>query len=51
MIADDITTEALASLLADNDGKMAVVSSEGGIFEIIGGRYSQSGRGVSFDVF
>jgi replicative DNA helicase len=40
LVADDITPEATASLLADQKGRMAVMSAEGGIFDIIGGRYS-----------
>ncbi|MEW8331608.1 MAG: DUF3987 domain-containing protein, partial [Candidatus Thiodiazotropha sp.] len=40
LVADDVTPEKLASLLAENDGKMAIVSAEGGIFESIAGRYS-----------
>ena len=35
-----MTPEKLASLLAENDGKMSVISAEGGIFESIAGRYS-----------
>ena len=45
---DDVTPEALSSLLADNGGNISVISSEGGIFEILKGRYSQ---GVNIDVF
>nr|WP_241003277.1 DUF3987 domain-containing protein [Streptomyces sp. CB01881] len=40
LIADDVTPEGLASLLADQGGRMAVISAEGGIFDIIAGRYS-----------
>jgi primase 1 len=40
LLADDVTTEALTSLIADNGGKMAVVSAEGGIFETLSGMYS-----------
>ena len=40
LLADDITPEALTSLLADNGGKMAIVSAEGGIFETLSGMYS-----------
>lgn len=40
LVADDVTPEKLASLLAENDGKMAIISAEGGIFESIAGRYS-----------
>jgi hypothetical protein len=41
ILADDCTPEVLTSLLSENGGKMAVVSAEGGIFEILNGRYSQ----------
>lgn len=36
---DDITTEALALKLSDNNGMGAVISSEGGVFDTIAGRY------------
>ena len=36
----DVTPEKLASLLHANGGRMAVLSAEGGIFDIIAGRYS-----------
>jgi len=36
----DVTTERLGSLMADNNGKMSILSAEGGIFDIIAGRYS-----------
>jgi len=48
LIADDVTPEALASLIAEH-GRMAVMSAEGGIFETLAGRYT---NGVpNFDVF
>ncbi len=40
LLANDVTPEALISLMADNNGKMAIVSDEGGIFDIAAGRYS-----------
>ena len=40
MVADDVTPEAVASLLAECGGSIAVVSAEGGVFDIIAGRYS-----------
>jgi hypothetical protein len=40
LIADDITPEAAASLLAEQGGRLAIISAEGGIFDIIGGRYN-----------
>ena len=38
--ADDCSSEALTSLLAGNGGRFAVISTEGGIFDIMAGRYS-----------
>jgi hypothetical protein len=40
LVADDVTPEAVASLLADHGGRIAVVSAEGGVFDIIAGRYN-----------
>jgi replicative DNA helicase len=40
LVADDVTPEAAASLLAEQRGRIAVLSSEGGIFTTIAGRYS-----------
>ena len=40
LVADDVTPEAAASLLAEQDGRLAVLSSEGGIFTTLAGRYS-----------
>lgn len=42
ILADDITPEACVSLLAEQRGRVAVVSAEGGIFDIIAGRYSNN---------
>lgn len=39
-IAGDVTAEALAQLLAEQNGRMALISSEGGPFDIMAGRYS-----------
>lgn len=41
LLADDITPEKTADLMADNDERIAVLSAEGGIFKILGGRYSK----------
>jgi replicative DNA helicase len=49
ILADDTTVEALASLMAEQDGRIAVVSAEGGIFDVIAGRYSNNVP--SLDVF
>ncbi len=40
ILVDDISPEKLASLLADQDGRIALMSAEGGVFDMIGGRYS-----------
>lgn len=49
IIADDVTPEAAASLMAEQGGAIAVISAEGGIFDIIAGRYS--GNVPNLDVF
>lgn len=38
--ADDCTCESLTSLMAANGGCLSVISTEGGIFDILTGRYS-----------
>lgn len=38
--SDDFTVEALTTLMAKNNGRMAVISSEGGMFDNVTGRYS-----------
>ena len=40
-MCDDVTSEALTSLLADQGGNMAMFSAEGGIFDTMAGRYSE----------
>ncbi len=47
LYADDVTTEKLTSLLAEN-GRTAVISAEGGIFDMLSGMYSKN---VNIDVF
>lgn len=48
LVADDVTPEALASLMCENGGKMAIISTEGGMFDIAAGRYSDK---ANIDVF
>ena len=48
LFVDDVTSEKLTSVLAENKDRAAVVSAEGGIFDIISGLYS---RNVNIDVF
>lgn len=40
LVADDVTPENLATLLTEQEGRISVLSPEGGIFDIIAGRYS-----------
>ncbi|WP_051727530.1 YfjI family protein [Nocardia brasiliensis] len=40
LLADDVTPEALGSLLAEHRGRIAIMSAEGGVFETLAGRYS-----------
>lgn len=47
LFADDITPEKLVSVLSENDGRMALISSEAGIFDTLAGAYSKS---VNIDV-
>ncbi|KXF48355.1 hypothetical protein AXA44_29690 [Rhodococcus sp. SC4] len=42
LVADDITPEAAATLLAEQGGRLAIISAEGGVFDIIAGRYSRN---------
>lgn len=42
LVADDVTAEAAGSLLAEQGGRLAVLSAEGGIFTTIAGRYSNA---------
>lgn len=44
LLAGDITPEHLGTLMAENGEKMAIISTEGGIFENLAGRYN---RGTS----
>ncbi|MER7172628.1 YfjI family protein [Streptomyces mesophilus] len=40
LLADDSTSETVTSLISEQGGRLAVMSAEGGIFDIIAGRYS-----------
>lgn len=49
LIADDVTTEAIALLLSRNEERLSIVSSEGGIFAIAAGKYGKD-KGANIDV-
>jgi hypothetical protein len=49
-VTDDVTPEKLSQLLDEQGGRMAVLSTEGGIFRIMAGCYSATGH-PNFEVF
>lgn len=49
LVADDATPEAAQSLLSEHGGRIAFISAEGGLFDIMAGRYSD--RAPSLDVW
>jgi hypothetical protein len=51
LVADDVTPERCVSMLADQGGRLALMSPEGGIFDILSGRYSEKGSGPNLDAF
>lgn len=48
LTADDVTPEKLVSLMTANNGRMAVISAEGGLFDIMDGLYSSD---ANIDIF
>lgn len=48
ILCDDATPEALVSLMAQTGGRAAQFSAEGGVFSMLGGRYSDK---VSLDAY
>ena len=46
--ADDCTSEALTALMAKHHGRIGVISAEGGIFDILAGRYNNR---VNLDIW
>lgn len=42
MLADDVTPEALTSMIAENNGILTIISTEGGLFDTFAGRYSNT---------
>lgn len=48
LIADDATPEALTALMHEQGGRLAVISTEGGPFDIMAGRYSDA---ANLDVY
>lgn len=44
LLADDITPEKLATTMAQNNGRLGVLTAEGDLFDIMSGRYSSKGQ-------
>jgi hypothetical protein len=42
LLVDDITSEKLAQVMEENQGRAAILSAEGDIFQLMAGRYSKS---------
>ena len=49
LFCDDITPEKLSGIMSDNNGRAAILSAEGGIFDVLAGRYT-SGN-INIDLF
>ena len=46
LVIDDVTPETVSSILADQGGRVSVLSSEGDIFAIMAGRYSSGAPNI-----
>ncbi|KQM06209.1 Protein of unknown function (DUF3987) [Frankia sp. CpI1-P] len=42
LLGDDATPEALTTLMAEHGGRIALISDEGGIFDVLAGRFSSA---------
>ena len=49
MLVDDVTIEKLGMILHEQHGRIALLSSEGGVFDIMRGRYNKAG--AQFEIF
>lgn len=50
LVASDVTPEKLGALRAENGGRIAVISPEGEVFDLMGGRHAKDGK-ANFDVY
>lgn len=48
--ADDVTPEKLGQIMGGNGGRIAILATEGGIVDILAGRYEKSGK-PNLDLF
>ena len=51
LLAEDTTPEALVSLMGQHGGRMALLSSEGGIFDMMAGQYADRGKTANLAVY
>jgi hypothetical protein len=51
LVSEDITPEALVEELAANGGRMALLSSEGGVFDMMAGQYVDKGKATNLAVY
>lgn len=50
LLIDDSTTEKIGIMLSEQGGRLASMSAEGGVFDLMAGKYSANG-GTNFDVY
>jgi hypothetical protein len=51
LIVDDATPEAVAVVLAEQRGRVASMSAEGGVFDILAGLYARKGTTANLNVY
>ena len=51
LVSEDITPEALVEELAANGGRMSLLSSEGGVFDMMAGQYVDKGKATNLAVY
>jgi hypothetical protein len=51
LLADDATPESLAVVMAEHGGRMALLSDEGDIFDIMAGQYSGQGKSTNLSPY
>ena len=51
LLASDVTSEKLVSIMKENDEALSIFSTEGGIFQVMSGLYSGKGQSSNIDVY
>ncbi|ORW32717.1 hypothetical protein AWB91_09490 [Mycobacterium paraense] len=47
LLADDVTPTSTATLLAEHGGRITILSTEGGVFDMLAGPHARGGAGLS----